>query len=165
MSSVIKAKREGSILFADWRRVKLGSVLLLGVTCMSFVAFGAEQQIEEVHTHVEKPSEQVVGFSMTGQPLKKVDLQYHVRYDDLDLTSKDGVKALRKRISIAAREGCADLGRRYGKLGNNLSCSAAAMRSANAQVDQAIARARSLAAAENVNLQADQAIAQTDSSK
>jgi UrcA family protein len=165
MNGVINAKLRASLQLADWPRAGFTSALVLGFMCASSVAFSGDQKVEEVHTHVDRPTEQVVGWSMTGQPIKKVDLQYHVRYDDLDLTTKDGVNALRKRISKTALQGCADLGRRYGNIGYGRSCSRAAIRSANVQVDQAIAMARSIAAREHTEMQFNQAIAQSDFSK
>lgn len=130
-------------LLADWRRASFTSVLLLGAMCASSVALAAEQQMEEIHTHAERSAESIVGWSFTGEPIKKVTLQYHVRYDDLDLASSDDIDALRKRVTVAALQACADLGKRYANLSSNLSCSAAARRSARLQVDRAIAQVRS----------------------
>jgi UrcA family protein len=152
-------------LFSGWRKASFTFALLLGGTCASSLVLSAEQQIEEVHAHGERPTEEIVGWSMTGQPMKKVELQYHVRYDDLDLASRDGVDALRKRVVKAALRGCADLGRNYGSIGHSHSCSDAAIRSANAQVDRAVAQARSIAANKSAKIQVDQAIAQTHSDK
>lgn len=165
MNSVVKSKHETSPQIADWRRASVCLMLLLGFMCASSAAFSADQQIEEVHTHIESPAEKVVGQSVTGQPIKMTSLQFHVRYDDLDLTSKDGVKALRKRVTKAALRGCADLGKKTQNLGNNWSCSAAARRSANSQIDQAIERARYLASMEHNKTKVDQAVAQTDFDK
>jgi UrcA family protein len=152
-------------LISDKQRVSFTSALLLGAMFAWPLALSAEQLMEEVHTHAERPSETIVGWSMTGQPLTKVKLQYHVRYDDLDLASDDGAKALRKRVTIASRQACIDLGMRYGMLGRDHSCSAAARRSAKVQVDNAIALARSDAARMSAKLKAGQAIAQTSSSE
>ncbi len=146
-------------------KAKLGASLLIGFMCASSAAFSADQPIEEVHSHGERPTEEVVDQSMTGQDIKKVKMQYHVRYEDLDLTTSDGVKALRNRVTKAALQACADLGRRYGNLRPDNSCAAAARRTANSQIDLAIEQARSMAALKNATLEADQAIAQTDSDK
>ena len=113
----------------------------------------------------ERPSETIVGGSMTGQPLTKVKLQYHVRYDDLDLASDDGANALRKRVTIASRKACFDLAVKNGILGPNHSCNVAARRSAKVQVDNAIALARSNAARMSAKLKTGPAIAQTRSSE
>lgn len=128
--------------FASWRRVSFTSAMLLGAVFASSVALSAEQQMEEIHTHADRPTENIVGWSLTGEPIKKVALQYHVAYGDLDLASDHGVDALRKRVTVAALQACADLGKRYANLGPNLSCSAAARRSARLQIDRAIARQR-----------------------
>ena len=96
-----------------------------------------EAQAEEVHAHVEGLAENVVGMSFTG-PMKESTLQNHVRYDDLDLASDDGAETLRKRVQDEARKACADLDKRNSNLGRDLSCIAAANKSANLQVDYAI---------------------------
>lgn len=152
-------------LFADHRPINFTSVLVLSAICASSLAFGAEQQLEEIHTHAERPAETIIDWSMTGQPIKKAELRYDVRYNDLDLTSSDGVKALRKRVTHAALRACSDLGRRYASLGPGSSCSAAARRSAKLQVDHAIAQAQAIVAGRNAALQADRAIAQKGTAK
>jgi UrcA family protein len=119
------------------------SVLLLGAMFASSAALGAEQRVEEIHTHAERPTENIVGWSLTGAPIKKVTLQYHVAFDDLDLKSSEDIDALRKRVTAAVRQACADLGMKYGNLGPDRSCSSAAKRSARLQVDRAIARQQS----------------------
>ena len=151
--------------FTDWWQTILTSALLIGAMCALPIAASAEQLIEEVHTHVERPTEEVVNQSMTGQDIKKVEMQFHVRYDDLDLTTKDGVKALKKRVTKAALRGCADLGKRYGNLKPDIRCTIAAKKSARAQIDRAIEQARSIAALKDAELEAERAIAQTDSDK
>lgn len=152
-------------LYNTWLRASFTSALLLGAMFISPVALSAELLLEEVHTHVERPTEEFVGQSMTGLPLKKMQMQYHVRYDDLDLTSKDDIKTLRKRVTKAALIGCANLGKRTGSLGPSRSCATAAARSANSQVDRAIAQARSMAALRNARLNSDKDIAQVSSDK
>lgn len=124
----------------DWRRASFYAALLLGAMFASSVALAADQQMEEIHTHADRPTENTIGWSFTGEPITKVTIQYHVRYDDLDLASSDDVDTLRKRVTVAAFQACADLGRTYSNLGSNLSCSATARRSARLRVDRAIAQ-------------------------
>jgi len=124
-------------------RLLLISFFVLGVSTTNVVADSVidqtypEAQAEEVHAHVEGLAEKVVGRSFTG-PMKESTLQYHVRYDDLDLASDDGAETLRKRVQDEARKACADLDKRNSNLGRDLSCVAAANKSANLQVDYAI---------------------------
>ena len=127
----------------NWLQASFTSALLLGAMFVSSVALSAERQMEEIRTHAERPSENIVGWSLTGAPVKKVTLQYHVAFDDLDLTSSDDIDALRKRVTVAALQACADLGKRYRNSGPNHSCTSAAKRSAMLQVDRAIAQQRS----------------------
>jgi UrcA family protein len=130
-------------LHTNWLRASFTSALLLGAMFVPSVALSAEQQMEEIHTHAERPSENIVGWSLTGAPKKEVTLQYHVAFDDLDLTSNDDIEALRKRVSVAALQACADLEKRHMNLSPKLSCTSAARRSAMLQIDRAIAQQRS----------------------
>jgi UrcA family protein len=128
---------------SDWRRTGFISALLLASMFASSVALAVEQAMEEVHAHVQRPAEAIVGWTFTGMPMKKMTSQYHVRYDDLDLASNEGADILRTRITHAARHACADLGKGFRMLGPDRSCITAARKSARSQVDHAIARARS----------------------
>jgi UrcA family protein len=127
-------------LLADWRLAGITSAVLLGGMFASSAALAAEPAMEEVHAHVERPAEKFVGRSFTG-PMKETTLQYHVRFDDLDLASGDDADRLRERVTDAARQACADLDKRHASLGRDLSCIAAARKSAELQVDYAIEQA------------------------
>ena len=124
-------------LLADCKRACFITTVLFGAMFASFVVFAAEQQMEEVHAHVEGSADKIVGRSFTGHMIES-KLQYHVRYDDLELASDDGAETLRKRVKDAARKACADLDKWNSNLGRDLSCIAAANKSANLQVDYAI---------------------------
>jgi len=128
-------------LRADCRRVSVAYAVLLGALFASSAALAAEQQMEEVHAQVERPAEKIVGRSFTG-PMTEIKLQYHVRYDDLDLATRDGADTLRSRVTQAARQACADLDKRHANVGKDLSCIAVAKMSARLQVDSAIEQAR-----------------------
>jgi len=122
---------------ADCRQACFITTVLFGATFAASVAFAVEPQMEEVHAHVEGSAEKIIGRSFTG-PMVESTLQYHVRYDDLDLASDDGAETLRKRVKDAARKSCADLDTWNSNLGRDLSCIAAANKSAKLQVDYAI---------------------------
>jgi UrcA family protein len=59
-----------------------------------------------------------------------------VTYRDLDLTSPEGLRTLRRRVLVAAQTVC-----EYPLFGSR-SCVAETVRSARPQVDQAVARGR-----------------------
>ena len=129
-----------NLMLAVWWRASFSSTLFLGAMLASSLALAAEEQMEEIHTHADRSAESIVGWSSTGKPVKKVTMQYHVRYDDLDLASRSDVDTLRKRVTVAALMACTDLGKKHSNLGFNWSCSTAARRSARLQVDRAIAQ-------------------------
>ena len=88
--------------------------------------------------------------SATGAPIENVSLSRPVRFDDLDLTSNWGVRALHTRIRIAAQTLCSQLDAMYPAAvdtnGPNspvdMSCYRRAVDDAMYQADAAVAAAR-----------------------
>jgi UrcA family protein len=81
--------------------------------------------------------------SATGAPIVDVAMSREVRFDDLDLRSGWGARALRTRISDTARRLCDRLSVRYPvATTDSPDCFRTAYNDAMAQADEAIARAR-----------------------
>jgi len=81
-----------------------------------------------------------------GAPVENVSLSQEVRYDDLDLTTQDGVDELRERIRDTARAECRQLDAMYPVAADDSPpCFRTAMEDAMQQADEAIDRARSYA--------------------
>lgn len=76
-------------------------------------------------------------------PLEAVSLSTNVRYDDLDLQTRQGAHALRMRVRDAARDVCAQLAGVYPVYqANGTSCYRTAMQNALLRADRAIGDAR-----------------------
>ena len=78
-----------------------------------------------------------------GAPIETVAMSRDVRFDDLDLTTDEGVRALQGRIRGTARALCRELEVMHPVAApNNPPCYDAAVDDAMAQADQAIDAAR-----------------------
>lgn len=81
--------------------------------------------------------------SATGAPIVDVAMSREVRFDDLDLRSGWGARALRTRVSATARRLCDRLNVRFpASSADSPDCFRTAYYDAMAQADEAIARAR-----------------------
>jgi len=81
--------------------------------------------------------------SATGAPIVDVAMSREVAFDDLDLRSGWGARALRSRVSATARRLCDRLNVRFpAQTSDSPDCFRTAYDDAMAQADEAIARAR-----------------------
>lgn len=81
--------------------------------------------------------------SATGAPIVDVAMSREVRFDDLDLRSRWGVRELRTRVSATARQLCDRLNVRYpAATSDSPDCFRTAYNDAMAQAEEAIERAR-----------------------
>ena len=127
-------------LIANRRAVLTGSLLYVTVFS-SPAALTAPTELEKITVWGGSPTEKVVGRTSIA-PIEETTLQYHVRYDDLDLTSSDGANALRERVIGAAKNACADLDKMYFRWSKDISCIRSAEKNARAQVEDAIKQAQ-----------------------
>ena len=67
---------------------------------------------------------------------------YHVRFDDLDLTTSNGANALRERVIGAARHACDDLDKMHLGWSKDINCIRSAEKNARSQVEDAIKQAQ-----------------------
>ena len=81
--------------------------------------------------------------SVTGAPIQDVAISEAVRFDDLDLTTREGAHALRERIKHTASRLCRNLDESYApSITSTPVCYDQAVNDAMAQADDAIAAAR-----------------------
>jgi UrcA family protein len=81
-----------------------------------------------------------------GAPIENVSLSREIRFDDLDLRTVWGARALRSRIRETALNLCRQLDTQYVTLDDNRSCYRATYEDAMMQVDDAIRSTRVAAA-------------------
>ena len=127
--------------FADRRTVVAGSLLFITAFSTS-AALAAPKQLEKIIVWGESPAETVVGRTSIAA-ITETTLQYHVRYDDLDLATRDGADALRERVIDAAKQACADLDRMSVSWSKDIACVRSAEKSARAQIEDTIRQAQS----------------------
>ena len=78
-----------------------------------------------------------------GAPIENVSLSREVRYDDLDLTTPDGIHELRARIRFTAAQECRQLDTMYPIAADDSPpCYRTAVEGAMEQADNAIAQAQ-----------------------
>jgi len=113
------------------------------------MALGASAAIAQEYDY--GPNEQVIitappyhgRSSTTGAPIRDVAMQREVRFDDLDLRSNWGARALKQRIKYQARALCQRLDNMYPvSASDSPPCYETALRDAMGQADEAIAQAR-----------------------
>ncbi|HEY1631472.1 MAG TPA: UrcA family protein [Rhizomicrobium sp.] len=81
--------------------------------------------------------------SVTGAPVQDIALSEAVRFDDLDLATREGAHALRERIKRTAARLCRRLDESYAPSATSAPpCYDDALNDAMAQADEAIAAAR-----------------------
>jgi len=81
-----------------------------------------------------------------GAPIQNVSLSREVRFDDLDLRTVWGARALRSRIRETALNLCRQLDNQYVTLGDNRSCYRTTYEDAMMHADDAIRTTRIAAA-------------------
>jgi UrcA family protein len=102
------------------------------------VSYGGSNEVVtvEVPRHPERDS-------VTGAPVEDIALSEPVRFDDLDLATREGAHALRDRIRRTASQLCRRLGENYVSSSSDGShCYRDAVDEALEQADGAIADAR-----------------------
>ncbi len=113
------------------------SMLAAGLL-LSIPAFSAQKQMEEVIIKAQRPTVKVIGRGDLGQPIKLIELSYHVRYGDLNLATSKGDAMLKKRVREAAISACKDLDKMYPLSAPDERCSLDAEDRAISQVEHAI---------------------------
>jgi UrcA family protein len=82
------------------------------------------------------------GRSSRGWPVVQVENTYHVRFADLDLTTREGIDALDKRVRDAVKTGCKNSQVAYPYSRPDAACVTDAMKEAKSRVDEAISEAK-----------------------
>ena len=117
-----------------------GAVVLMGASALGSVAAAAEApsvhvQATRIHVHKERDSSSVF-------PVDEMSLSYRVSAAGLDLRTKDGAKALEKRVEDAASGACRELGKAYPfSEPNDEECASITARAAMPQVKALVAAA------------------------
>ena len=81
------------------------------------------------------------GRSSRGWPVVEVENTYHVRFADLDLTTREGIEALDKRMRDAVKTGCKSSQVTYPYSRPDAACVSDAIKEAKSRVDDAISEA------------------------
>jgi UrcA family protein len=111
---------------------------LLAAVAISGSAVG--QETEEVTVRGPGIQTTEVERSSTGVPVVMFTVSYKVAYEDLDLTTTDGMAELTKRIEDAARQGCREIGLAYRTAQpSDWLCTRYATKEAIAEVKQLVA--------------------------
>lgn len=111
------------------------AIALLAAFAASGSAVG--QDTEEVTVRGPGIQSTEVERSSTGVPVVMFTVSYKVSYEDLDLTTSDGMAELTKRIEDAARQGCREIGLAYRTAQpSDWLCARHATREAMAEVEQ-----------------------------
>ena len=98
------------------------------------------QQTEEVTVRGPGIQSTEVERSSTGVPVVMFTVSYKVSYEDLDLTTTEGMAELTKRIEDAAMQGCREIGLAYRTAQpSDWLCAKYATKEALAEVQQLIA--------------------------
>lgn len=127
-------------LIANRRAVLTGSLLFVTVFYSS-VAVTAPRELEKITVWGGNPTVKVVGRTSIA-PIEETTLLYHVRFDDLDLTTSNGANALRERVIGAARHACDDLDKMHLRWSKDINCIRSAEKNARSQVEDAIKQAQ-----------------------
>lgn len=86
-------------------------IALLAAVSISGSAVG--QQADEVTVRARGVERTEFERSSTGVPVVMLTVSYKVSYQDLDLTTTEGMAELTKRIEDAAKHGCREIGLAY----------------------------------------------------
>ena len=114
------------------------AIALLAAVAISGSAVG--QETEEVTVRGPGIQSTEVERTATGVPVVMFTVSYKVSYEDLDLTTTDGMAELTKRIEDAAKLGCREIGLAYRTAQpSDWSCAKHATKEAIAEVEQLVA--------------------------
>jgi UrcA family protein len=124
-------------------RSRLPLVLVLGA--LAFTSAGAQAdepgQVDQVT--ISAPSLKTVGRDQTtGAPIEEVSKQASIKFDPVTLTTNSGVALLKDSVFESALQICNSIGLSMSD-DDGRACVRDAVKSAQVQVDAAIARARS----------------------
>lgn len=114
------------------------AIALMAAVAISASAVG--QETEEVTVRGPGIQSTEVERSSIGVPVVMFTVSYKVSYEDLDLTTTDGMAELTKRIEDAAKQGCREIGLAYRTAQpSDWSCARHATKEAIAEVEQLVA--------------------------
>jgi len=135
--------RRGVLLAAAAAAVMLTAPTVSAQDYYDETAYDRGPADEEVIVQAPEFYRQQQRDSATGAPIVDVAMSREVRFDDLDLRSGWGGRALRSRISSTARRLCDRMNVRFpAQTSDSPDCFRTAYNDAMAQADEAIARAR-----------------------
>lgn len=118
--------------------LQIRAIALLAAVAISGSAVG--QETEEVTVRGSGIQSTEIDRSATGVPVVMYTVTYKVSYDDLDLTTANGMAELTKRIEGAARQGCREIGLAYRTAQpSDWLCARHATREAVAEIEQLVA--------------------------
>lgn len=114
------------------------AIALLAAAAIGGGAVG--QETEEVTVRGPGIQSTEVERSSIGVPVVMFTVSYKVSYEDLDLTTSDGMAELTKRIEDAANQGCREIGLAYRTAQpSDWLCARHASKEALAEVQQVVA--------------------------
>jgi len=120
------------------------SAVAAGAACLAIPAMAEDENAPSETVIVTAPRFHVDGATRMNTMPERVSLSTSVRYDDLDLTSREDAYVLRGRIREAARSVCAELRDAYPfRPLNGTSCYRDALENGLMRADEAIRDARS----------------------
>jgi UrcA family protein len=135
--------RRGVLLAASAAAVMLAAPSVSAQDYYDETAYDRTPVTEEVIVQAPEYYRHQQRDSATGAPIVDVAMSREVRFDDLDLRSGWGARALRTRVSATARRLCDRLNVRFpATTADSPDCFRTAYYDAMAQADEAIARAR-----------------------
>lgn len=119
--------------------------IALALGALAFMSAGAQadepDQVDQVT--ISAPSVKTVGHDeATGAPIEEVAKQANIKFDPVTLTTNSGVALLKDSVFESALRICNSIGLSMS-YDDGGACVRDAVKSAQAQVDAAIARARS----------------------
>ena len=111
------------------------AIALLAAVAISGSVVG--QETDEVTVRGPGIQSTEVERTSMGVPVVMFTVSYKVSYDDLNLTTTDGMAELTKRIEVAAEQGCREIGLAYRTAQpSDWSCAKHATKEAIAEVEQ-----------------------------
>ena len=130
-----------SISFTRALRSRLPVTLALGA--LAFMSAGA-QAADYDQVTISAPNVKTVGRdAATNAPIQEITKQATVKFDPVQLTTNSGVTLLKDSVLDAALKACNSITLTMADADeNDESCVRDAVKSAQAQVDAAVARAR-----------------------
>ena len=129
------------ITFGNTRALRSRLPIALALGALAFMSVGAQadepDQVDQVT--ISAPSVKTVGRDeATGAPIQDVTKTVSIKFDPVTLTTNSGVALLKDSVFESALQVCNSIG-----LDDDGTCVRDAVKSAQGQVDAAIARAKS----------------------